>query len=196
MRRIVGCILIGMLLILVLLAGGGCLYLRSWLPQVAGSIAVSGITVSVRIERDADGVPLITAANDEDAAFGLGFVHAQDRLFQMELQRRYGAGRLAEVLGVDALPTDRQMRVLGLYGSAEAAIPHLSPEVRRGFEAYAAGVNAFLATRRGALPLEFLLLRFAPEPWRLADSLVWGKLMDLQLAGNYRGELLRAGLAR
>jgi penicillin G amidase len=196
MRRIVGCILIGMLLILVLLAGGGYLYLRSSLPQVDGSIAVSGITGSVRIERDADGVPLITAANDEDAAFALGFVHAQDRLFQMELQRRYGAGRLAEVLGVDALPTDRQMRVLGLYGSAEAAIPHLSPEVRRGFEAYAAGVNAFLATRRGALPPEFLLLRFVPKPWRLADSLVWGKLMDLQLAGNYRGELLRAGLAR
>jgi penicillin amidase len=88
------------------------------------------------------------------------------------------------------------MRVLGLYRLAEAELPLLSAPVRRGLEAYAAGVNAFLATRRGALPPEFLLLRFAPEPWRPADSLVWGKLMDLLLAGNYRGELLRARLAR
>src|SRR5713101_3781817 len=78
----------------------------------------------------------------------------------------------------------------------EAEVPLLSEPVRRGLEAYAAGVNAFLASRSGALPPEFLLLGFAPEPWRPADSLVWGKLMDLLLAGNYRGELLRARLAR
>src|SRR5205823_12310931 len=91
---------------------------------------------------------------------------------------------------------DRQMRVLGLYRLAEAEVKLLSPPVRRGIEAYAAGVNAFLASRSGALPPEFLLLRFAPEPWRPADSLVWGKLMELLLAGNYRGELARARLAR
>jgi penicillin amidase len=150
----------------------------------------------VRIARDADGIPLITAASDPDAAFGLGFAHAQDRLFQMELQRRYGAGRLAEIFGPQALATDRQMRVLGLYRAAEAEISTLSPAVRRGLDAYAAGVNAFLAARRGALPPEFVLLGFRPDPWRPADSLVWGKLMDLELAGNYRGELLRARLAR
>ncbi len=148
------------------------------------------------VARDGDGVPLITAADDEDAAFGLGFAHAQDRLFQMELMRRNGAGRLAELFGAQAIDTDRQMRVLGLYRLAEAELPLLSEPVRRGIEAYAAGVNAFLASRSGALPPEFLLLRFAPEPWRPADSLVWGKLMDLLLAGNYRGELLRARLAR
>ena len=114
----------------------------------------------------------------------------------MEMQRRYGAGRLAEIFGPRALSVDRQMRVLGLYRLAEAELPLLSPAVRRGVEAYAAGVNAFLAARRGALPPEFLLLRFRPEPWRPVDSLVWGKLMDLELAGNYRGELLRARLAR
>ena len=179
----------------MVLGGGLYLYLLSSLPQLDGAVAVRGLKGEVRIERDADGVPLISAANDEDAAFGLGFVHAQDRLFQMELQRRYAAGRLAEVFGAEALPTDRQMRVLGLYRAAEAEIPLLSPAVRRGFEAYAAGVNAFLAGRRGALPPEFLLLRFTPEPWHVADSLVWGKLMDVQLAGNYRGELLRARLA-
>jgi penicillin amidase len=188
-------ILASLALTLVVLGGGLYLYLLSSLPQLDGAVAVRGLKGEVRIERDADGVPLISAANDEDAAFGLGFVHAQDRLFQMELQRRYAAGRLAEVFGAEALPTDRQMRVLGLYRAAEAEIPLLSPAVRRGFEAYAAGVNAFLAGRRGALPPEFLLLRFTPEPWHVADSLVWGKLMDVQLAGNYRGELLRARLA-
>src|SRR2546425_274180 len=84
----------------------------------------------------------------------------------------------------------------GSYLYLLSSLPLLSRAVQRGVEAYAAGVNAFLAARRGALPPEFLLLRFRPEPWRAADSLVWGKLMDLELAGNYRGELLRARLAR
>ncbi len=195
-RQMIARVIGGVALLVCMIVGGGGLYLLSSLPQLDGRIAVRGPMGEVRIARDADGVPLITAANDEDAAFGLGFAHAQDRLFQMELQRRYGAGRLAEIFGPQALATDRQMRVLGLYRAAEAEIPTLSPAVRRAVEAYAAGVNAFLATRRGALPPEFLLLRFRPDPWRPADSLVWGKLMDLELAGNYRGELQRARLAR
>src|SRR5437762_6483252 len=196
MRRLILRIAAGLALLIVLMAGGFYLYLRSSLPQVDGTVAVSGITGQVRIERDADGVPLIAAINDEDAAFGLGFAHAQDRLFQMELQRRYAAGRLAEIFGAQALATDRQMRVLGLYHAAEAEISYLSTPVRRALESYAAGVNAFLAARRGALPPEFVLLALQPEPWRPADSVVWGKLIDLELAGNYRGELLRARLAR
>jgi penicillin G amidase len=157
---------------------------------------LAGPSAEIRIERDADGVPRIIAQNDDDLAFGLGFVHAQDRLFQMELQRRYGAGRLSEILGPQAVATDRQMRVLGLYRSAEAAIPSLSKAMNRALEAYAAGVNAFLHWRRGALPPEFLALGLTPEPWRPADSLIWGKLMALQIGGNYRGELLRARMAR
>jgi penicillin G amidase len=182
--------------LLLVVAGGLYLYLLSSLPQIDGRLAVPGTKAEIRIERDADGVPLITAQDDEDAAFGLGFAHAQDRLFQMELQRRYGAGRLAEIFGTEAVATDRQMRVLGLYRAAEAEIPFLSASVLRGLETYAAGVNAFLALRHGALPPEFLLLRFAPEPWRPADSLVWGKLMAVRLGGNYRGELMRARMAR
>src|SRR5438132_10639427 len=189
-------ILAGFLALLMIFGGGFYIYLRSALPQTDGRIVLAGPKVEIRIERDADGVPLITAGDDEDAAFGLGFVHAQERLFQMELQRRYGAGRLAEIFGPEAAATDRQMRVLGLYRAAEAEIPFLSAAVRGGLEAYAAGVNGFVATHRGALPPEFLLLRFAPEPWRPADSLVWGKLMAVRLGGNYRGELLRARMAR
>ena len=185
-----------LLALLIVLGSGFYLYLRSALPQTDGRIVLAGPRAEIRIERDADDIPLIIVQDHADAAFGLGFVHAQERLFQMELQRRYGAGRLAEILGPQAVTADRQMRVLGLYRAAEAEIPFLSPEMKRAFEAYAAGVNAFLASRRGALPPEFLLLGFAPEPWRPADSLVWGKLMAVQLGGNYRGELLRARLGR
>jgi penicillin G amidase len=186
----------GLLALLLVLGGGFYLYLLSALPQTDGRIVLSGPKAEIRIERDNDGVPLITAQDDEDVAFGLGFVHAQERLFQMELQRRYGAGRLGEVFGPRAVDFDRQMRVLGLYRAAEADFTSLSAEMKRALTAYAAGVNAFLASRRGALPLEFLLLGFTPETWRPADSLVWGKLMALQLGGNYRGEVLRARMAR
>ncbi|HUI34874.1 MAG TPA: penicillin acylase family protein [Stellaceae bacterium] len=183
-------------IIVILLAGGGYLALRSSLPQTDGRVVVAGLHGEVTIARDADGVPTITAANDDDAAFGLGFAHAQDRLFQMEVQRRYGAGRLAEIFGEAAVPIDTQMRVLGLYRAAEAAWPKLSPAVRRGIEAYCAGVNAYIAVHGFMLPPEFVMLRFKPEPWTPADTLVWGKLMDFQLGGNYRGELLRARLAQ
>jgi penicillin amidase len=189
-----GATLLGLLL--VVLGAGFYLYLRSALPQTDGRIVLAGPKAEIRVERDADGVPRIVAQDDEDLAFGLGCVHAQERLFQMELQRRYGAGRLAEILGPQAVAVDRQMRVLGLYRAAEAEIPFLSPAMKRALDAYAAGVNAFLQSRRGALPLEFLLLGFAPEPWRPADSLIWGKLMALQVGGNYRGELQRARMAR
>jgi penicillin amidase len=182
--------------LLLVLGGGFYLYLLSALPRTDGRIMLAGPTAEIRIERDADGVPLIVAQDDEDVAFGLGFVHAQERLFQMEMQRRYGAGRVAEILGPQAVAIDRQMRVLGLYRAAEAEIRFLSPSMKRALAAYAAGVNAFLTSRQGALPPEFLLLGFVPEAWRPADSLVWGKLMALQLSGNYRGELLRASMAR
>src|SRR4051812_12621093 len=189
-------VLAGFLILLLLVLGGGYLYLRSSLPQVEGRVSVQGLNAPVTIARDADGVPLIIASDDADAAFGLGFAHAQDRLFQMETMRRYGAGRLAELFGTRSVGIDTQMRVLGLYRLAEASFFHLSVPMQRTLEAYAAGVNAFLATRRGALPPEFQLLRLTPEPWRPVDSLVWGKMMDLELTGNYRGELMRARLAR
>src|ERR1700746_1343312 len=128
-------VLAGVLLLACVIVAGGVLYIVSSLPQLDGRIAVTGPTQSVYIARDSDGVPLIEAANDEGAAFGLGFVHAPGRLFQMEMMRRYGAGTLAEIFGTQALATDRQMRVLGLYRAAQAEFPFLSMEVRRGLEA-------------------------------------------------------------
>jgi penicillin amidase len=112
-----------LLVLLVVIAVGGYFLLRLSLPQTEGRIVVIGLHGEVTIARDADGVPTISAGDDDDLAFGLGFAHAQDRLFQMEVQRRYGAGRLAEVFGQTAVPIDTQMRVLGLYRAAEATQP-------------------------------------------------------------------------
>ena len=109
--------------------------------------------------------------------------------------RRIGSARLAEVVGEPGLETDRFLRTLGLYRVAERNFEALSPEVQAIYEAYAAGVNAWLETRSGLLPLEFQLLGHEPEPWRPADSLVWLKIMAWDLGGNFRDELLRARLA-
>lgn len=185
-------ILVASVVFVVILLGGGWLYLRSSLPQTSGTMVVSGLSAPVTITRDAHGIPTIVARTDADAAFALGYVHAQDRLFQMDLMRRYGAGRLAEWFGEAAVPIDRFTRTLGLYGAAEAQYGQLSLEVRRILGAYAAGVNAWITTHRGALPPEYALLRVGIEPWQPADTLVWGKIMDLQLTANFRGELLRA----
>jgi len=185
-------ILIVLLLPPIVAALSGLLWLHSSLPPLRPARIVQGITAPVRIARDVIGIPTITAENDLDAAFALGYVHAEDRLFQMDAQRRYGAGRLAEWFGPRTLDADKMMRTLGLARAAERQLRELPEEVQAAFQAYAAGVNAFIADRRWALPPEYYLLRVRPEPWRAVDTLIWGKLMAWQLAGNYRGELVRA----
>jgi penicillin G amidase len=185
-----------LLLVPVVALLGAFLWLRSSLPQEEGRLVLPGLVAEARISRDEHGIPSITAASDRDAAFALGFVHAQDRLFQMDAMRRYGAGRLSEWFGPATLGADRFSRTLGLYRAAEQQYALLTPELRAALDAYAAGVNAYLAQRQGPLPPEYQLLRATPEPWRPADTLVWGKLMDLQLAANFRNELLHARLAQ
>lgn len=178
-----------------LLAAAGYLYLRQSLPQTAGTIRIDGLEAPVELLRDAYGIPHIRAGSIEDAYFGLGFAHAQDRLWQMEMSRRIAAGRLAEVVGAGALDTDRFLRTLGVRRAAEASLAKLDPGTRRVLDAYAAGVNAFLATRH-VLPPEFWLLRVAPEPWTAADSMAWIKMMAWDLGANWRNELLRMRLAK
>src|SRR5579872_223284 len=189
-------IFLGLLAILVLGLGGGFLWLRSSLPETTGTLHLAGLSGRVQIGRDAQDIPTIRAENDRDAMFALGFVHAQERLFEMDLYRHLGAGRLSEWFGNATIATDRNFRVLGLYRAAESQYALLSPALQAVLDSYAAGVNAFLSERRGALPPEYYLLNTTPEPWRPADSLVWIKFMDLQLAGNYRGELARARMLK
>ncbi len=166
-------------------------WLDASLPELSGSYTVAGITEPARIVRDRNGIPHIYAATYEDAIYALGFVHAQDRLYQMESQRRIGAGRISEIAGSSTVGFDRLMRTLGLYRRAEADFAYLERDTQRALEAYAAGVNAYLAHRRERLPPEFLLIG-TPEPWKPADTLVWGKLMALNLSGGWREKLLRA----
>ena len=188
-----------MLLLLVvaagLLAAGGYWYLRHSLPQTTGVLRVAGLDAPIEILRDAYGIPHIYARSADDAYFALGFVHAQDRLWQMEFNRRLAAGRLAEILGPKALYTDRFLRTLGVRRAAEASFKNLDAESRKSLEAYAAGVNAFLATGR-MLPPEFWMLRDTPEPWTPVDSISWTKMMAWNLGGNWKNELLRMSLAR
>jgi len=175
-------------------AGGTYLWLRGSLPVVEGEVALDGPRGPIEIARDGDGVPRIRAIGEHDAFFALGFVHAQDRLWQMDFLRRLGAGRLSEVVGRPTVRSDRLMRTLGLYRLAERQFATLKPETRAAIGAYTDGVNAYLATHRGAWPVEFYLLRYRPEPWRPADSLVWGRLMAVFLSGNAREEALAASI--
>jgi len=182
--------------VLALCLVAGWLWLRTSLPQTSGEIALPGLAGEVTIARDRLGIPAIRAGSKEDAWFALGFVHAQDRLFQMDMMRRNGQGRLAEVIGEKALPLDRKSRGLGLYRNALKSLPGLPPAVRAALEAYSRGVNAHLASRRGALPPEFIVLGYTPEKWQPVDSLLWGRLMALWLSGNHFDELRRAVLRK
>ena len=183
--------------VLLLIGGatlGGYFYLRLSLPHVTGEIELAGLGAEVEVLRDRHGIPHIFAKSEADAQFALGFVHAQDRLWQLEMNRRIGAGRLAEVLGAAALDADRFLRTLGIRRTAEANLRHVDADTRRLLGAYAAGVNAFLATKP-VLPLEFWILRVTPEPWSAVDSVAWTKMMAWDLGGNWRNELLRLELA-
>lgn len=180
----------------------GCAALLVWLsgsvPEIDGEITLPGLFAPVTVTRDDAGVPVIRADSDEDAYFTLGYTHAQDRLWQMESMRRLGAGRMAEMvgtlsasLGERVLPFDRLTRGFGFYRLAEASYEGASPALKMVLDRYADGVNAYLSSRHGALPIEFEVLFHEPEPWKPADSLVWQQLMAFQLGGNWPAELDR-----
>src|SRR3569832_2504728 len=166
-------------------------------PAIDGRLQLWGLQSSVDIVRDAEDIPHIYAQTVEDAYFARGFVHALDRLWQLEMNRRIAAGRLAEVLGPKALNTDRFLRTLGVYRNAQAFLQTLAPESKKALDAYASGINAYLANRTWPLPIEFLLTRApAPEPWQAADSLACQTMMAWDLSGNWTQELLRMRLSQ
>jgi len=179
----------------VVAAAAGYAFLRPSLAPRSGHLAVAGLQAPVQIVRDRWGVPHIYAQNEGDAFFAEGYVHAQDRLWQMELSRRAARGTLAELLGASALPGDRLARTLGFARAAEAEWAQMDGEGRAAVEAYTRGVNAFLAAP-GRLPLEFHLLGVTPEPWRPQDTLAWARLMAWCLDRGWREELMRAHLVQ
>ena len=154
--------LLGLVLLVLL---GAWLFLRASLPQLDGERQGAGLSADVRIERDATGVPLITGATRLDVAYATGFVHAQERFFQMDLLRRTASGELAELFGPRAVPLDRANRLHRFASRAQATFARLAPAERALLERYATGVNAGLAAL-GARPFEYALTGAAQRPWR------------------------------
>jgi penicillin amidase len=197
MRRIIVRSAVVLLLLIAIASLGLLHYVRRSLPVVDGEASVQGVSAPVEIVRDADAIPHVFASTKADALFGLGYVHAQDRLWQMEFQRRIGHGRLSEIFGAATIPQDRFLRTVGFGRAARAAWAATPPWAQEQINAYVAGVNAFIATHHGAtLPPEFSLLRFEPEPWSGPDVIVWVKMMAWDLSANYSFELLRHDLLR
>ena len=163
-------------------------------PETTGVVSLPGLSAPVEVYRDKLGVPHIFAANDEDLMFAVGYAHAQDRLWQMELSRRAGEGRLSEAFGKYTLDFDRMFRTLGFRKLAERLEKNLHPDSRRGLAAYANGVNAFTTTHRGKLPVEFDILGITPEPWTVQHSLIIVRLMAWELNMSWWMDLTLADL--
>jgi penicillin amidase len=190
-------------LFLAMVLFGAWLWLtRQPYPQTRGTLKIQGLSAPVEILRDRYGVPHIYARTAEDLFFAQGFVHAQDRFWQMEFWRRISSGRLSELFGKSTLETDKFLRTLGLYRVAQRELELLSPDTRRYLEAYASGVNAYALKRRPArLGLEFALLalqgvRVRIQPWTPADTVAWGKMMAYDLGGNHETERLQLDVLR
>ncbi len=165
---------------------------RAALPQEDGVIHLAGLSQPVVVSRDSLGVPTITAANLDDLFFAQGYVTAQERLWQMDIARRFASGDLAVILGPDLVATDREQRILGLRQAAEKAAAILEPAQRAHFQAYADGVNAYIAQHVKTLPLEFRFLTYAPHVWTIEDSMLVGLSMTEFLNhGYYKEELLK-----
>ena len=191
MRRILG--VAGAVLALTVLAAlaGAYLLLRASLPQLEGARHTADLHASVRITRDWRGVPTIEAADRVDLAYATGFVHAQDRFFQMDLSRRLAAGELAELFGRVALGEDRETRLFRFRSVAREVFAAAKPDERAVIEAYTRGVNAGLGAL-GARPWEYWVLGQPPAPWRAEDTVlvVYSMWWDLQ-ANGFRREILR-----
>ncbi len=187
--------LLGVALAVPLLAAATAAVLL-WMTLPGGDLRATlpGLAAPASVDIDPDGIPHIRAANALDAAEALGFVHARARLLQMDLMRRSAGGELSEIAGPATLPLDRMMRTLGLRARAASDYPTLPADTRAMLEAYARGVNAWIAARGRFAAAEFLVLG-PPRPWTPVDSLLWGRTMGVWLSGNWRTELARLSLA-
>jgi len=172
--------------------GGYYAFMHRPLPKIKGKLYLQGLHEPVEILTDRYGVPHIYAHNEDDLYFAQGYTHAQERLWQMEVNRRVGSGRLSELFGPIAVETDRFCRRLGMYRSSVEEAQRLSTHDGRVLNAYAHGVNTFIENNTNRLPVEFSLLGFKPTPWQPADTIQWSKMMGWNLGGNWETELIRA----
>ncbi len=198
LRIVLGCTVI--LLLLAVLAGVLALAwvrhaMQASLPQLDGDIHVGGLSAPVNVRRDQHGVPHIEAATMDDLLFAQGYVTAQDRLWQMDILRRFASGETAELLGKSLVEHDRYQRVLGFRAAAEAAIANTNPRDMHMLEQYARGVNAYIEQTRDNLPAEFRLLRYQPQPWRPLDSILVSLNIHADLETGYPAKLGREKVA-
>ncbi|MBA4311853.1 MAG: hypothetical protein C0417_04390 [Chlorobiaceae bacterium] len=150
-------------------------------PETSRSIAVSGLKGDVSIYRDEYGVPHVSAVDEHDLMFATGYVHAQDRLWQMDMFRRVGQGRLSEILDTATVKFDKLFRTLGIANTAESLYVHLHPTSRRLLDDYAEGVNQFIVTHKGKYPIEFDMLNYEPEEWKPQHSLIVSRILAWEL---------------
>jgi penicillin amidase len=151
------------------------------LPKITGTITLQGLEKPVEILRDKWGIPHIYAQTDKDLAFAVGYCHAQDRLWQMELLRRTSSGTLSELFGELSLDTDRAIRTFGFRRLGISDLPNYSQDIHDAMESYATGVNAYLTSPEFKLPLEFSLIKHRPAPWTVEDSITFARFMQWQL---------------
>ena len=195
--RVTSYISVALVLVLLALSLTGVVLVRRTFPQTAGTLEVAGLDGPVEVLRDSAGIAQIYADTTEDLMFAQGFVAAQDRFFEMDVRRHATAGRLAELFGQDALPSDVYVRTLGWRRVAAAELPLLAPETRLALDAYAKGVNAYLRDRSpSGISLEYAVLGaggldYSPEPWTSVDSLAWLKAVAWDLRGNMQDEIDR-----
>ncbi len=188
--------------ILGAIGAGGFFYLtRRPFPQMSGTLQLPGLNSPVTIIRDQYGIPHIYAGNTHDLFFAQGYVHAQDRLWQMEIARRAVSGRASELsVSISALEADKYVRTVGFRRAAEADYEALSEEGKAIVQAYADGVNVFITTHQNSLPIEFTIVGlfggqgagYKPEPWTPIDTMQWGKAMAYQQSGDYDMDLFHA----
>jgi penicillin amidase len=160
-------------------------FINKSLPQFEGEVRVQFLIDSVRIYRDENGIPHIFAKNEHDLYFALGYVTAQDRLWQMDLSRRIASGRLSEIFGVQTLEIDKLFRTIGLLKTAQEIQKNLSEKSIEVLKSYSDGVNFFIKTHKDELPVEFKLLGYEPEEWTIIDCILITRLMAWQL--NFSG---------
>lgn len=213
MKKVVKSIFIGVLILVVVAVASGAFYFKSYLPntvaqksfpQVDGEIQVAGLDGQVDIYRDAMGIPQIYATTTHDLFFAQGYIHAQDRFWQMDAWRHIGAGELSEMFGSSQVETDTFLKTLGWKKTAEAEWAGLSPELKKYLQAYADGVNAYIKDKQPTeLSLEYAILGlpilspdYVIEEWTPVNSLTWGKAMAWDLRGNMGEEIERAVLLK
>ena len=177
--------------LVLLLAAAIALYVWRSFPALDGEIKAAGLSAPVQVRRDASDVTHIEAATTADATFAIGWLHAQERSWQLEFNRRVMHGRLSEVFGPATLDTDRTLRKLGVLQAADAQYKALPADVQALLQAYAKGINSFHAHASQALPPEFHILGVKPGEWTPQDSVGWAIMMALDLGGNWGTEFAR-----